>query len=391
MNSTTTVGQRKLLVFHKIMPAVENIRRRFTESDTVKASKKTGRITPLPNYKVVHEMTKKEVAEMVGLILGYRQPYAKTPLIYIDLEGDNLGRNGELELAQIYLASASTVYLVYINFLGNSAFDTPAMSHQPMTLKDILESSTIIKAFWDCRSDSDALYFHFSIRLDAAAVVDLQLLACATEKDAGSRKTAKSLESAVHSRLNLPRLQEEQWLESKSEGEGYIQNGKSWREEMERDVHKSEAVYGTCWPRSEEQQAAASKKWSSLEAGDDEESVERLSIWKEHPLRPEMVQYAVGDVTVMPLLYHHLISHARLTPERKKAVAAETAKRIEASQADVLAQAGKDGPAGWSEKGWVEKATKTSIAILPPMKLAGCDGSSGTCQAHECSTQNYGG
>ncbi|KAL4784997.1 ribonuclease H-like domain-containing protein [Aspergillus varians] len=105
------------------------------------------------------------------------------PSLYIDLEGINLGRHGSISILQIFHLPSNEIYLVDIHTLGSNAFTTPSprdptVKKTPTTLKTILESPTIQKAFFDVRNDSDALYSHFGIYL--SGIQDIQLLELAT-------------------------------------------------------------------------------------------------------------------------------------------------------------------------------------------------------------------
>ncbi|KAL2192838.1 hypothetical protein P885DRAFT_64589 [Corynascus similis CBS 632.67] len=75
------------------------------------------------------------------------------------------------------LTSTSRAYLIDIHVLGEKTFSTSSLA-TGRTFKDILESCSIPKVFFDVRRDSDALYSHFQIRL--AGVQDLQLMELAT-------------------------------------------------------------------------------------------------------------------------------------------------------------------------------------------------------------------
>ncbi|KAK4245446.1 ribonuclease H-like domain-containing protein [Corynascus novoguineensis] len=99
------------------------------------------------------------------------------PSLYIDLEGVKLSRHGTISLLQIYVLPRRQAYLIDIHILGEKTFSTSSLT-TGRTFKDILESSTIPKVFFDVRRDSDALYSHFQVRL--AGVQDLQLMELAT-------------------------------------------------------------------------------------------------------------------------------------------------------------------------------------------------------------------
>ena len=74
---------------------------------------------------------------------------------------------------QVYQSEEDHVYLVDVHTLGAAAFSTTA-TDGITTLKSVLENSSIPKAFFDVRNDSDALYNLYSIYL--CGVVDVQLM-----------------------------------------------------------------------------------------------------------------------------------------------------------------------------------------------------------------------
>lgn len=82
------------------------------------------------------------------------------PSLYIDLEGENLSRHGTLDILQLHVLPSDRTYLIDIKVLRHNAFSTPGTCG--FTFKDLLESPDIPKVFFDVRSDSDALYSHFS-------------------------------------------------------------------------------------------------------------------------------------------------------------------------------------------------------------------------------------
>ncbi|KAK2757341.1 hypothetical protein FQN54_004855 [Arachnomyces sp. PD_36] len=98
------------------------------------------------------------------------------PALYIDLEGINLCREGTISILQIFDNIDKCAYLVDVHTLGKKAFSTRGAGG--VTLKWILESDLIPKAFFDVRNDSDALYSHFGIKL--AGIHDIQLMELAT-------------------------------------------------------------------------------------------------------------------------------------------------------------------------------------------------------------------
>ncbi|KAF3799805.1 hypothetical protein GCG54_00009994 [Colletotrichum gloeosporioides] len=100
------------------------------------------------------------------------------PSLYVDLEGEYLGRLGTISIIQIYLSSRQQTYLIDVQTLGAASFSEPGTNGT--TLKTILESASITKVFFDVRNDSNALFSHFNI--DLKGVEDLQLMELASRK-----------------------------------------------------------------------------------------------------------------------------------------------------------------------------------------------------------------
>ncbi|KAK5123134.1 hypothetical protein LTR85_003332 [Meristemomyces frigidus] len=349
--------------------ALDFLEQCIDEKDKEKLVRKTGPVTPLPHYSVVHVDSEELVEKMISKIIDYHHPYAETPTLYVDLEGENLGRNGDVAIMQIFAPKTDTVYILHIHLLGEAAFSTAGGPLKATTFRSILESRGLVKAFWDCSADSDALFSHYSIRLDPDGVLDLQILECASTKDKGKRKSLMSLTSAVHRRTHLPRDQDAAWRTAKTEGHNAMQRGPNWREEEQWAIRKAEFAQQMMWATSAGARVLAKAEYDAMVEGEQAQP-EKVKVWEEYPLRPEMLEYAVGDVTVMPILYHNLATHPRLTPEGKKAVLVETAKRIMESQAEELKPStGNKVPDGWAERGWCEGGDETSIAVLPSMKL----------------------
>lgn len=74
--------------------------------------------------------------------------------ISVDIEGVNLCRDGRISIIQV----ATTSKFVYL-------FDITKLRHDAFIygLKEVLESSTITKVFFDIRADSDTLYHQFKV------------------------------------------------------------------------------------------------------------------------------------------------------------------------------------------------------------------------------------
>lgn len=113
-------------------------------------------------------------------------PAREDSRIIIDLEGNNLGSSGTLDLLILHIEHFNKTYLVDVVTLGKSAFEIsidhvqctwdfwePCTTKETITLKSVLESEEWPKLLWDCRTDSNALYFLSGV--DLKGVEDVQL------------------------------------------------------------------------------------------------------------------------------------------------------------------------------------------------------------------------
>ncbi|ETN43949.1 uncharacterized protein HMPREF1541_11080 [Cyphellophora europaea CBS 101466] len=136
----------------------------------------------------------------------------KIPLIFIDLEGENLSRHGSIAIVSVLIPPNPTIYLLDVHELQSRAFDTAAAGG--LTWRSILESEEHPKVFFDVRNDSDALYSHFSIAL--RGVVDLQLLEFATRPGRG--RYVKGLSKCILESSFLSAEERSSWRRGKDEG-----------------------------------------------------------------------------------------------------------------------------------------------------------------------------
>lgn len=111
-------------------------------------------------------------AKALKAFLDGLPPNDTKPNLYVDLEGNNLSRNGTLSLVTMLVEPRHTVHLIDVHILGKDAFTTA--NTNGATLKQILEFNSITKVFFDIRNDSDALFHLHGIRV--AGIEDLQLM-----------------------------------------------------------------------------------------------------------------------------------------------------------------------------------------------------------------------
>jgi exonuclease 3'-5' domain-containing protein 1 len=104
--------------------------------------------------------------------------YEPTKTLYLDLEGVKLSRNGTLSLLTLLIHGSPEprpIFLIDVHALGSSAFTTAPiktpLARKVLSLKEILESRSTTKVFFDVRNDADALYSHLSVKLRGAVDV----------------------------------------------------------------------------------------------------------------------------------------------------------------------------------------------------------------------------
>ncbi|KAL2128821.1 hypothetical protein VTI74DRAFT_8601 [Chaetomium olivicolor] len=134
------------------------------------------------------------------------------PVVYIDLEGVKLSRNGSISIISIYIDSRGFTYLVDVHTLRSAAFTIAAPNGT--TLKSILESPSIIKVFFDVRNDSDALHHHYGVRLQG--IEDVQLMENAVRRS--SRAYLRGLERCIIDVAPIPGKERKRWKEVKKAG-----------------------------------------------------------------------------------------------------------------------------------------------------------------------------
>ncbi|KZL80138.1 3 -5 exonuclease [Colletotrichum incanum] len=222
----------------------------------------------------------------------------ETPSLYLDLEGANLCREGNISIIQIYVSPRKHAYLIDVCALGHKAFSTPGKKSS-WTLKDVLESLEIIKVFFDVRNDSDALFAHFGISLDG--VQDIQLMEFA------SRVAHKSYLCGLAKCIDRdsPLTPEER---------------RTWSvvKEMGRKLFDPACGGG-------------------------------YAVFNKRPLPREILQYCIQDVQHLPQLW--LAYNQKLTPDWKVLVREESQARIKLSQSAEFSGQGRHmalPPVGWA-------------------------------------------
>ena len=175
-----------------------------------------------------------------------------TPLLYVEFEGNGLGRHGPLLVVSLYILDLNKIYLIDIHTLGGTAFTTT--NSITTSLKGILESSIIQKVTYDIRDGSQALFRDYQISVDGSKELVLLELAARVAR-AGSTE--------------------------------YL----AWLKECIDDSSASTAEKADWWSTKEEISRLCNLK-----------TVTPYELAKERPMMPEIEQYCAGNVAVFPKL-----------------------------------------------------------------------------------------
>ena len=174
-------------------------------------------------------------------LIGVLQSLPKnSPYVYVDLEGVRLSRNGSISLITLFVQSQNFVYLIDVHKLQTAAFNTATADGT--TLKSVLESSEIIKVFFDLRNDSDALHHHFGVRL--SGVEDIQLMENAA-RTTFPRRYVKGLERCIINDAPISVEEKQNWKAAKEKGLKLFEpnNGGSYDIFNERPIHTDIEYY----------------------------------------------------------------------------------------------------------------------------------------------------
>ncbi|EGG20484.1 3'-5' exonuclease domain-containing protein [Cavenderia fasciculata] len=169
----------------------------------------------------------------------------KEHVVAFDLEGWEMGKNGEVSLVQIGLKNGR-VFIFDIMVLGHNAF-----KHG---LKDLLESKIILKIVHDCRRDSEILYHRYQVTLDH--VYDIQIAHALLQKKKEGNVPIRRFGLAELTDLYAPKPYAQQAINVKHKG---------------RDLFKN-----------------------------------NLDIWRQRPLPPTIIDYCALDVIVLLPIYNIL-------------------------------------------------------------------------------------
>jgi exonuclease 3'-5' domain-containing protein 1 len=220
-------------------------------------------------------------ASLVTFIDSLADLPADPPSLYIDLEGQNLSREGSISLITVLVFPKNHIYLIDVYSLKNAAFMTGGKGGT--TLKNILESAAIPKVFFDVRNDSDALFAHFGIALQG--IQDVQLMENASRfGHISGKRLLNGLTKCIREDAPITPQEKRLWMIAKNKGQELF-----------------DPVKGGSY-----------------------------QIFNTRPLMEDIRQYCVQDVNFLPHL--RSIYWGRLDLEWKKKVDDETRARVRLSQ-----------------------------------------------------------
>ncbi|RXW21863.1 hypothetical protein EST38_g3989 [Candolleomyces aberdarensis] len=215
------------------------------------------------------------------------------PCIAVDLEGVDLSRHGRVCLVQMKANHSRIIWLLDVTVLGRTAFDHP--SSDGTTVRDILESASIKKMFFDVRRDAEALYHIYGV--DMHNVCDLQIVELAARQSNRNRtQFVKGLARTITD---------------------YLSPGPQWTQIKERGV----ALFS---PR----------QGGSFEA------------FERRPLDPTIAEYSAQDVALLADLEARMMSRfgsftsSRYSWGHRIQVASE--KRLVEAKSPIYAQEGRE-------------------------------------------------
>ncbi|KFX91232.1 hypothetical protein V490_06015 [Pseudogymnoascus sp. VKM F-3557] len=159
--------------------------------------------------------SREAVAHLVDSLLDLP---ASPPSIYIDIKGVNLCRSGSISILQILVLPLDKTYLVDVHVLKDDAFTTAGEEGQ--TLKDVLESATIPKVFFDLMQLATRTY---------------------------NRKYVNGLSKCIEKDITMTASEKRQWIEGKEKGKRLFapELGGSYEVFNERPLPEEIAIYCT--------------------------------------------------------------------------------------------------------------------------------------------------
>ncbi|PNS14386.1 hypothetical protein CAC42_6899 [Sphaceloma murrayae] len=239
------------------------------------------------------------------------------PRLFVDLEGNNLSRHGTVSLITILLEPERDTYIIDVTTLGQRTFTTPGKDKR--SLQTILESSQIIKVFFDVRNDNDALYSLYGIRLNG--IEDIQLMELASRTSA--KRNVNGLARCIQQDAEMGYEEKKRWHAVKENGKAMFDPARGGG----------------------------------------------YAVFDQRPLPEDMMSYCVQDVVFMPQLRRTY--RQKLCDAWWKKIERETEARVELSRSPSFQGKGRHmacGPPSWLH--WrpsrAERQSRTLLDDPPP-------------------------
>ncbi len=164
------------------------------------------------------------VQEFLPHLLAIKPGPPELAELFCDLEGFGLGKPpGTISLLQITIKALMHTWIFDVTVLGKKVFNT--MGSRGQSIRGVLASKIIWKAWWDAGNDANALLYHYQIEL--AKVLDLQYLELVTRKGK-SRMCRLGLGDAVKQKGeasgNMTKEEVSAWLEVQDAGKRFFKN-----------------------------------------------------------------------------------------------------------------------------------------------------------------------
>lgn len=221
--------------------------------------------------------------------------HERRPGLYVDLEGNDLCREGTLSLVTVFVETQRSVHLIDVTPLRGQAFSTTDSDGR--TLKSILEDRDVVKVFFDIRNDSDALFSLHGIAVQGIEDVHLMELATRTL----SKRLVNGLAKCIENNSDIQYQERRDWRKVKDHGQ--------WLFRSRKDGY---------------------------------------AVFDRRPILPEVLQYCVQDVTFLPKLRDSY--RAKLCDASWRKIQEETLTRIALSHSRSYNGRGRHmalGPSSW--------------------------------------------
>ena len=215
------------------------------------------------DYRLINDETglKDAISELKGKIAE------RNTFLAVDCEGDSLSRKGALTI--ITVATEEKVYIFDVLKLGQLVFTSG--------LGEILEDESREKLTFDCRQDSDALWYQFKVKL--SGVLDLQLLEVIYRR-----------ENPTSSTVDTPRS-------STTNKRGSLRNRRSQRTDEVENIYG----FGRCIKLY-----LQDEKLTKIKDKGKELFKEDKELWKKRPLTDDLIQYCIVDTMAMFRFYNKM-------------------------------------------------------------------------------------